>query len=67
MTSAPKKPGIGDVPRDCPQGLRGFLQRMKETVETITGRRGGSVEALSASATNAQIIDKVNEIIGRLQ
>ena len=40
---------------------------IKETLEVLTGQRGGAIEPLPTSATTAQIISKINEIIARLQ
>lgn len=49
-----------------PPAERRVLQVMKENIETITGRRG-QIELLGTSATTAQIIAKVNEVLNRLQ
>jgi len=54
-----------------PLGLdpAGLLAALKENVEVITGRRRGMppIEQLDTAATTAEIIDKVNEILTRLQ
>lgn len=61
-----KKPAIPQVPRgDQPRS--GFDQSVKETLEVITGRRGGSVQPLPADASLADVVAKVNELIARLQ
>ena len=61
-----KKPAIPQVPRgDQPRAA--FDQSVKETLEIITGRRGGSVQPLPAGASTDQIIAKLNEVIERLQ
>ena len=39
---------------------------MKENLEQLNGQRGGTIASLPASASTAQIISKVNEIIDRL-
>lgn len=61
-----KKPAIPQVPRG-EQPRAGFDQSVKETLEIITGRRGGSVQPLPADASLADVIAKVNEIVARLQ
>ncbi len=43
------------------------LDPLKENVEQLRGRRGTKIEALSSTASTAEIIDKINEIIARLQ
>lgn len=42
------------------------LAALKETVEIITGARLGELTQLATTATTAEIIVKVNEIIVRL-
>ena len=42
------------------------LELIKQNVEQITGVRGGPIEQLPATATPAEIIRKINEIIVRL-
>lgn len=44
------------------------MSAMKENIEVITGARAGSgqIAALDSTATTAQIIAKINEIVGRL-
>lgn len=61
-----KKPAIPQVPR-AEQPRAGFDQSIKETLEVITGRRGGSVQPLPADASLADVVAKVNELIARLQ
>lgn len=61
-----KKPAIPQVPRDG-QPRAQFDQAVKETLEIVTGRRGGSVQPLPADASLADVIAKLNEIIARLQ
>ncbi len=45
-----------------------MVAAMKENIEVITGARAGStqIESLPTTATTADIVSKVNEIIGRL-
>lgn len=61
-----RKPAIPQVPRP-EQPRTGFDQSVKETLEIITGRRGGPVQPLPADASLADVINKVNEIVARLQ
>lgn len=56
-----KKPGLPDT------RSQEFLNAVKENIEIVTGRRGGKVAQLSKTATTAQIIEKLNELIARLQ
>jgi len=60
-----KKPQIPAIFTDD-KGLYNGLKAMKESIEIITGVRGGKIESLSSSATNDQIIAKINEIVERL-
>lgn len=61
-----KKPSIPQVPR-LEQPRAGFDQSVKESLEVLMGRRGGSIKPLPATASTANIIDKLNELIDRLQ
>jgi len=47
----------------------GFDAAVKETLEIVTGRRPNlaKVSKLASTATTADIINKVNEILDRLQ
>lgn len=47
--------------------IRKVLDPLKENVELIKGRRGTKIEPLASTATTAEIIAKINEIIARLQ
>lgn len=47
--------------------VRRVLDPLKENMEKIRGQRGGKIDKLSDSATTAEIIVKINEIISRLQ
>lgn len=49
------------------QATRRVLDPLKENVEQLRGRRGAKIEALSDTATTAEIIAKINAIIDRLQ
>jgi hypothetical protein len=61
-----KKPAIPQVPR-AEQPRTAFDQATKETLEIITGRRGGAIQPLASGATTEEIVAKVNELIARLQ
>lgn len=52
---------IGQQPREK------FDTALKEDLEIIMGQRGARVGALPATATLAEVIAKVNEILTRLQ
>ena len=49
------------------QGADKAIAALKENVEVITGRRGTPVVPLNTSATNAQVIAKINELLALLQ
>lgn len=42
------------------------IAAIKANLDVITGRVGGELIALESTSTTAQIISKINEIIGRL-
>lgn len=46
-----------------------FVETVKEVIETITGRRPGvkKIAQLPTTATLADVISKLNEILDRLQ
>ncbi len=44
-----------------------FDAAVKEDLEVIMGQRGGRVKDLPESASLADVIAKVNEILGKLQ
>jgi len=44
-----------------------FNQAVKENLEILMGQRMGRIAELDSSATTAQIISKINEILERLQ
>lgn len=44
-----------------------FDSAVKENLEILMGQRGGRIEPLPASASTADIIAKINEIIERMQ
>lgn len=62
------KPAIPAVPKTATEhGRHLFDASLKESVERITGQRGGKIVQLESTATLADVIAKVNEIIERLQ
>jgi len=66
-----KKPGIPAVPLIFKEGnnprLVEYLNALQANVDTITGRRGGKIEYLRSNAPLSEVIDKINEILERLQ
>lgn len=60
------KPAI-PLPSGLPLGLVDILDPIKENIEIITGRRGGKIALLPDTATDADVIAKINEVITRLQ
>lgn len=61
-----KKPSIPQVPTGN-QPRKGFDQAVKETLEIMTGRRGNTVQPLPTGSSLADVTDKLNELIARLQ
>lgn len=62
-----KKPSIPQVPRSDNQQRTLFDSAVKESLEVITGKRGGSVKTLEPDATLADVIARFNELVSRLQ
>lgn len=60
-----KKPGIPDVP-SVQQALVSILSALKVNVELLTGVRGGPIRKLPPTATLGDVIDKLNELIDRV-
>lgn len=60
-----RKPQIPAVPNVEP-ALTSVLRAIKDNIEIFSGVRSGKIQTLSTSATTAEIISKVNEIIDRL-
>lgn len=58
---------IPAVPKASDAEMQRFLAPLKENLEIISGQRGGQVQKLPSTATTAQIIEKLNELIDRLQ
>jgi len=61
-----RKPSIPTVPKSS-EPRAGFDAALKETLETITGRRGQKIKLLADDATLPQVVAKVNELLGLLQ
>jgi hypothetical protein len=62
-----KKRAIPKAPASAGVEVRLFSEAVKERLELISGERGGSIAPLPATASSADVIAKVNEIIERLQ
>lgn len=63
-----RKRPIPQVPRSAAeQGRVAFDAAMKENLEIILGHRGGAIAPLTADSSASEIVDKINEIISRLQ
>jgi len=62
------KPALPDTPSPgaAPMARFEFDARVRETLEVLTGRRGGRIAPLPADATSDDIIAKINELIARL-
>lgn len=62
-----KKPGIPPVPKVDEDRVR-FDGAVKESLETVLGRRNSTVKPLDPlTATTANIVSKINEILGIMQ
>lgn len=62
-----KKPGIPPVPKVDEDRVR-FDGAVKESLETIMGRRGGPIKPLDPlTATLDEVIAKINEMLDVLQ
>lgn len=60
------KRAIPQIPKPGEDRSR-FDSALAENLQIVMGHRGGHIEQLSPSATTAEIIAKINEIIGKLQ
>lgn len=63
-----KKPSIPAIQTNsiADRRLVSILQPIKQNVEMLTGVRGGRVEQLDNTATLDDVIEKLNEVISRL-
>lgn len=66
--ATPETPSIPSTAR-LPTEVRIVVEPMKEQLETMSAKRPkvDKIAKLGASATTAQIITKINEILDRLQ
>ena len=55
------------MPDQSPASLQKALRATVQNVEIITGQRGNAIEMLADGASSADVIQKINELIGRLQ
>jgi hypothetical protein len=62
-----KKPAIAPVPRSDSLAQVRFDKTVKETLEVLTGARGGKIAPLPADAGLAAIVAKINEILDVMQ
>lgn len=60
-----KKPSIPAVVVDD-RGTAALLRPIKENIEILTGLRGGRIEKLPGDASFASVVEKLNQIIDRL-
>ncbi len=61
-----RKPAIPPVPKRGEDRAR-FDQALRENIEILTARRVDAITPLEATATQAEQIAKINEVIARLQ
>ena len=59
-----RKPTISTM--GMPPELAWFLKPVKESIEMVTGAVGGEIKGLKLTATNEEIIKKINEMIARI-
>lgn len=61
------KRAVPSVPSMENVTTRRFLLAIKENIESMNGARGGKIKPLGYSHTDAQLVEKINEIIESLQ
>lgn len=61
-----KRP-IPTVPTTPDPARRAFDQAVKENIDVLTGKQGGKIAPLETTANLADVIRKINEILGVLQ
>lgn len=61
-----KKQAIPDVPPG-EEATRKLLQALKQNVEVISGRQRNAITKLATTATLADVVSKLNEVINQLQ
>lgn len=63
-----RAPSIPAVPKSAAGTDRApFDAALKANIDILLGRVGGSIEPLASGATLADVVAKVNEIVGRLR
>jgi hypothetical protein len=60
-----KKPTIPAIPFGTPQSEH--LSAIKQNIEMLTGKVGGTIENLGTQASLLDVIIKLNEVINKLQ
>jgi hypothetical protein len=60
------KPGIPAIPKAGDPRHR-FDGALKESLEVLMGRRGDKIAPLATTATLAEVIEKINEILDVMQ
>lgn len=58
-----RKPALGNVPLG---NYHDSVSILKQQLDMLTGRSGGELPVLATTATTAQIIAAINQIIARL-
>lgn len=61
-----KKPNIPAVPTNLPNDHFTLLAALKENVEIMGGVRSTEIKALPSTASLAQVIQTVNQLIDRM-
>ncbi len=62
-----KPPQIPDAPHGPDRARARFDNAVKEMLELVAGRRSGRIAPLESTATTAEVIEKNNELLARLQ
>jgi hypothetical protein len=62
-----KKPSIPSLDGIPDGGVRKILSPLKDIIEQLLGRRGGKIQHLGPTPATGDIVNKINEIIDRLQ
>lgn len=61
------KPAIPALDGVTDHGIRKVLAPLKECLEHLLGRRGTKIAKLGPTPTTGDIVNKINEIIDKLQ
>jgi len=62
-----KKRSIPPIPTGIEPSMEKVLSPMKENLEIIMGHRSAKLDLLTSGASTAEIIAKLNALLGRLQ